>query len=724
MSDVDINRIQQDIEQLQDQNAIDFQQWKRLGQEIEKLDEKIKTSDCRLNLLIKKIKADYENLKEKITEDIEKTKKDIETDYANLKQVMIDENAQAYLNNKIDTAVTEINSQLDTKANESEVVKKGYGTLNDFDEDTRRIIQGLGEGEINAVLGENNVTLDNMGMWFKDKSGNLLDLSSVLENKRISNWENATINSNWDGDGWYSLTAIPVKANENYGFIKDKSLWLDTLPTAVWYDINGVFLSNATANNKIFTAPQDGYFRACRQLVFPSDLQFKVINDITNYDYEEYGYKVKYLTKEETIDLINKSNNNTLYNYEKYAIKNEDNFNKELENIGEFISSFEEYTAIEGSSSIDGSISKYTEKSLKLVSGSKQSKIEKNLNLDIISGDNLSIWYKIDRADISKIYAVQFIYNFTDGTNVTDKLYNHALEGGWNIHKKYFSNSCKIKSIIVSINGLDGAVTNMYLDSIFKNHRNKPCVLLNFDNFHQNNFYAITYPLLKSYGFVGTVYLGGTNPLGNAYITKEQLDGLIAEGWDYSFYGKSGDYFDDNSSYEECYNTIKAQIDLRAREGVAMPVTWFCTSNRTSKVVSKVVKDLGFKLIRCGGGADGQILATGKDMFETDTSVIQTTTTTNNLSDVKRRIDKAINEGNAVSIFTHQLLEVSDDSNINCTIEVYTQMLDYLKTKVDAGLIEVITYKEFYERCVNSLREVSSIDFDRLLFRIEQLEKK
>lgn len=31
MSDNDINRIKQNIEQLQDQNAIDFQQWKRLG---------------------------------------------------------------------------------------------------------------------------------------------------------------------------------------------------------------------------------------------------------------------------------------------------------------------------------------------------------------------------------------------------------------------------------------------------------------------------------------------------------------------------------------------------------------------------------------------------------------------------------------------------------------------------------------------------------------------
>ena len=45
MADIDINRIQKNIEELQDQNAIDFQQWKRLGQEIEKLTEKIKTSD-------------------------------------------------------------------------------------------------------------------------------------------------------------------------------------------------------------------------------------------------------------------------------------------------------------------------------------------------------------------------------------------------------------------------------------------------------------------------------------------------------------------------------------------------------------------------------------------------------------------------------------------------------------------------------------------------------
>lgn len=90
MSDIDINRVQQNIKELQDQNAIDFQQWKRLGQEIERLEGKIKTSDNHLNLLMKKIKADYESLR----------------------KVIVDENVQVQLNNKIEENKSEINKKV------------------------------------------------------------------------------------------------------------------------------------------------------------------------------------------------------------------------------------------------------------------------------------------------------------------------------------------------------------------------------------------------------------------------------------------------------------------------------------------------------------------------------------------------------------------------------------------------------------------------------------
>lgn len=66
MSDIDINRVLQNIGELQDQNAIDFQHWELLKQEIEKIKEDIEIRERNLNLLFKKINSDIEKLKEKV----------------------------------------------------------------------------------------------------------------------------------------------------------------------------------------------------------------------------------------------------------------------------------------------------------------------------------------------------------------------------------------------------------------------------------------------------------------------------------------------------------------------------------------------------------------------------------------------------------------------------------------------------------------------------------
>lgn len=66
MSDIDINRVLQNIKELQYQNAIDFQQWELLTQEIEKVKEDIEITQRNLNLLFKKINSDIEKLKEKV----------------------------------------------------------------------------------------------------------------------------------------------------------------------------------------------------------------------------------------------------------------------------------------------------------------------------------------------------------------------------------------------------------------------------------------------------------------------------------------------------------------------------------------------------------------------------------------------------------------------------------------------------------------------------------
>lgn len=101
MSDIDVNKIKQNVKELQAQNAIDFQQWKKLGKDIEKLSQKIKLSDTNLNMLMKKIKNDYEKMK----------------------KIIIDENIQVQLNNKIEQNKNEINKKVNIETFQNTIDK-------------------------------------------------------------------------------------------------------------------------------------------------------------------------------------------------------------------------------------------------------------------------------------------------------------------------------------------------------------------------------------------------------------------------------------------------------------------------------------------------------------------------------------------------------------------------------------------------------------------------
>ena len=77
----------------------------------------------------------------------------------------------------------DFNNELKIKANKNEVVKKGYGTLSDFDEETRRLIQGLDSGEVNAVLGKDNVLIENLNGEIKDNITEYVDDNVKYEGK-------------------------------------------------------------------------------------------------------------------------------------------------------------------------------------------------------------------------------------------------------------------------------------------------------------------------------------------------------------------------------------------------------------------------------------------------------------------------------------------------------------------------------------------------------------
>lgn len=180
MSDNDVNKIQQNVKELQDQNSIDFQQWKRLGKNIEKLSEKIKLSDTNLKLLMKKIKNDYENLK----------------------KIIIDENIQVQLNNKIEKNKNEIvdsKNKIELNKNEIELNKNEINkNANDINRFQNLIIDFERFQEKYSVDGDDTLafikafeyaynTSDDIFATIKLKSGvyNVHEVNNVINGKVI-----------------------------------------------------------------------------------------------------------------------------------------------------------------------------------------------------------------------------------------------------------------------------------------------------------------------------------------------------------------------------------------------------------------------------------------------------------------------------------------------------------------------------------------------------------
>ena len=106
MSEYNINNAKNDIENLQDQNSYDFQEIKRLDSLINEYDKRVTQAINLNNLINKKIQDDYENIK----------------------KVIIDDNVNITLNNKIE----ELTEQLDTIANNHLMISvKDFGAKGD-----------------------------------------------------------------------------------------------------------------------------------------------------------------------------------------------------------------------------------------------------------------------------------------------------------------------------------------------------------------------------------------------------------------------------------------------------------------------------------------------------------------------------------------------------------------------------------------------------------------
>lgn len=239
---------------------------------------------------------------------------------------------------------------------------------------------------------------------------------------------------------------------------------------------------------------------------------------------------------------------------------------------------------------------------------------------------------------------------------------------------------------------------NLYVDSIVLNYKMKPTILLNYDSSNEN-LYDTIYPLMKEHNFVGTAFMANFSFGDGNSITKNQYQEMKDNGWDFGMYGgmnTDNGYIlntelGKNDNYDEQYKSLKAEKDLLEAQGITDLVSYGCPNNRTSDTNMQILNKLGFKIVRAEGNYytyPYKEVTQGKGVGIIDS----------NLDDVKSEIDKCIKTGYCLSIFTHGVYE-NNSNDLYADKNIYTEMLDYIKQKVDAGEVQVMSYRDFYEAC-------------------------
>lgn len=183
-----------------------------------------------------------------------------------LKPLETDIGVSIVLTDVVDNVIPSLKEEVGKKVDESNVVLKGKGTLDDFNEETRAMLQGLKDGEINAVLGKKNVNTININdgavtpfqtNFLFENVKNILKYVNFTSGKAISHLDGTEISGVISGEDYYSVSDfISVEPMTTYRLHVNFNI--------AFYNINKEFISGMQGSwgdgTNIFSTPSGCYY--------------------------------------------------------------------------------------------------------------------------------------------------------------------------------------------------------------------------------------------------------------------------------------------------------------------------------------------------------------------------------------------------------------------------------------------------------------------------------
>lgn len=223
----------------------------------------------------------------------------------------------------------------------------------------------------------------------------------------------------------------------------------------------------------------------------------------------------------------------------------------------------------------------------------------------------------------------------------------------------------------------------------------KPTVIFSFDEAYE---YDSRFTILEENGFHGDFSIRASD----SATSWEVWRSLIDAGHDWSIYsGNVGQTKPaNNASVGAWYDYIKSGLDIAEAHGMYSPLFYsasgqMCTGNQKIaadkcglKYIRAVIYDINNTLT-----PDTSWIYWSKNSFSNQfKTFIYPISINTGVSSVKTDIDNAIAGGYSICLFSHRY---ATDSY---TEAEYREVVEYVKTKVDSGVLDCLTAREYYDK--------------------------
>lgn len=255
-------------------------------------------------------------------------------------------------------------------------------------------------------------------------------------------------------------------------------------------------------------------------------------------------------------------------------------------------------------------------------------------------------------------------------------------------------------------------------EDVSKINSDKTHIIFSFDAFKIDN----RFELMKSYGFPFTIAIAQTiltYPISKDDYYNYFIDGNV----DFSVYAGKGDRPSDYRKDKDKWSSwVKGLVDgLKETSGLYYPVMYSCQNAASSDILNQVVKENGFRMCRNGTyyNADGtttwgvltdrKYLIDGTKYFDYYPLSVVKQEGYPTIEQIKAEIDNAIEKKKSIMLFTHYVIDDTKPmSDTDCPLSKFTDVLDYVKEKVDAGLCDVKNAGQFW----NYYNQQDGLDID------------